>query len=320
MTAARRLQRLLATLSGLALWLLVVLGGLAAVGRHAWLAELATHFRIQYLGLALLLTVVFLALRRRVLLLLAVTLCAINAWQLAPYWPLPAASDVAGEPQFISLNLYIHNHDHDRVRRYLEERDPQLLVLSELTPDWVRELEPLLSRYPYWVSEGRKSPWGLGVFSRYPLRDAEILSLGVSGSVNVHATVERPEGDLELVAVHLVSPGSPLRRRQRNRQLAMMAELLGPPRQPPAAPRLVLGDMNLTPFSPDFGALLDLTGLTDARRPAGYLGTWPTWMPLLQIPIDHCLADPGLGMLQVRRGPRVGSDHYPLEITLASGG
>jgi endonuclease/exonuclease/phosphatase (EEP) superfamily protein YafD len=83
---------------------------------------------------------------------------------------------------------------------------------------------------------------------------------------------------------------------------------------------LLVGDLNVTPFSPYFSDLLAQTGMEDARRVYGFHGTWPTWMPLLQISIDHCIADPQLEVMRVARGPDVGSDHYPLEITLRQRG
>jgi hypothetical protein len=44
--------------------------------------------------------------------------------------------------------------------------------------------------------------------------------------------------------------------------------------------------------------------------------TWPSLPLPLWIPIDHALADPGSGVADVRIGPAIGSDHYPLEIVL----
>ena len=137
------------------------------------------------------------------------------------------------------------------------------------------------------------------------------------------ATVALPGGNVQLVAVHLVSPTGPGRGALRNRQLATLAELLGPPAVTGAAartPRLLVGDMNLTPFSPYFTDFLAQTGMEDARRVHGLHGTWPTWVPPLQIAIDHCIADPGLDVARVARGPTVGSDHYPLEVTLRQRG
>lgn len=303
----------------LALAGLLLASVLAQLGRYGWLPELTTHFRLQYLAGALLLVLVFAALRRRFPALLALALLLLHGVYGAAYLlPRAGGRDApVGEPvQLLSLNLYYRNQDHAGVRDYLLGRDPAVLVLSELTPEWVRELAPVTARYPYWMSVDHRGPWGLGVFSRYPLREAVATNLGVPGSVNVRAILELPSGAVELMAVHLSSPTSPTRADMRNRQLAGLARLLGPERAAGAPPRLLVGDMNLTPFSPYFRTLLAQTGLHDARQQDGLLGTWPSWLPPMQIAIDHCLVDRALAPTRVRRGPDVGSDHYPLEVTL----
>jgi len=260
-------------------------------------------------------------------LLVAVVLAAPNLWYVAPYLlpvlvPASVAESKGQDVAVISINLYYRSNHYPAVRDYLRSSGADLLVLSELTPEWATELRPVTADYPYWMSLNRHTPWGLGVFSRYPLLNARATDLGVPGSVNVVATVALPGGDVQLVAVHLVSPSSPGRGAMRNRQLAELAALLGPPSMSDAGrpPRLLVGDLNLTPFSPYFTDLLAQTGLVDARRPHGLHGTWPTWMLPLQIAIDHCIADPGLGVTRVARGPAIGSDHYPLEITVRQRG
>ena len=55
------------------------------------------------------------------------------------------------------------------------------------------------------------------------------------------------------------------------------------------------------------------------------LFTWPAqqdsrlrWLGLFPIlPIDHVYAGPGWATVKVERGPRLGSDHYPVIVTLA---
>ncbi|MFO1356449.1 MAG: endonuclease/exonuclease/phosphatase family protein [Gammaproteobacteria bacterium] len=313
------IRRIFPALSWLALCGLLLATVLAQFGSFSWLAELATHFRIQYVGVALLLVAGFAGLRRLPPALLAAGLAMFNAWCAAPYlFPgqRPTGMTAGGPPQLVALNLYYRNQAYGTVRDYLRGRDPDVLVLSELTPAWAHELDTVIASYPFQVSRDRYGPWGLGIFSRYPLRDARALNLGVPGTVNVRAILGLPGRELELVAVHLSSPTSAVHAAQRNQQLAELAQVLGPSRAAPALPRLLVGDMNLTPFSPYFRTLLARTGLRDARQRAGFLGTWPTWLPLLQIPIDHCLADPALEVVGVDRGPAVGSDHYPLEVTL----
>lgn len=294
---------------------------LAAAAGLGWLPELATHFRPQYVAALALLAPALLALRRRVLAAVAACLLAINAWEagayLLPSAATPGAAADGGATRVVALNLYYRNGDFTASRAYLERAAADVLVLSELTPGAVLALKPVTDRYPHRISVDRRSPWGLGVYSRYPLRDARWTNLGVRGGFNVHATVAAPGGAFELVAVHLASPTTPAHAALRDAQLAELARLLGPPESRAGRPpRVLVGDFNTTPFAPAFRALLAATGMHDARRPQGLLGTWPApWLPLL-IQIDHCVADASAGVVRVTRGPYVGSDHYPLEVTL----
>jgi endonuclease/exonuclease/phosphatase (EEP) superfamily protein YafD len=308
---------------------LLVLGAVAgatataAFARAGWLPELAVHFRPQYLLAALVLVPLFLCLRRRRLALAALVVALPNAWHVAPYLlparlPASVAADGNAGVTLVVLNLHYRNGSHAQVREYLQRARPDVLVLTELTPEWVRALSDLTALYPYWLAVDRRSPWGLGVYSRFPLDGARAIDLGMRGSVNVVARLAVPGGEVQLVAVHLSSPTSAARAGMRNAQLGELATLLaelGGDRS--GSRRLLVGDLNVTPYSPYLRDLLTRTGMTDARRLTGGLfGTWPTWMPLLQVQIDHCIADAGIVVTRVERGPAVGSDHYPLEVTL----
>lgn len=315
----------------LAYFVLVCTGAatvLALFARSGWVPELAAHFRLQYVVALAVLCITFMILRRPRPALLAALLLVPNAWSVVPYLlPLAVTPSVAALPagpeiRVVALNLLFRNENHAAVRDYLREIDADALVLSELTPDWVVALRDVTREYPYWLSADRINPWGLGLYSKYPLREEKITNLGLPGSVNVSALMAFPGGEVQLVGVHLASPSTPERAAYRNRQLERLADLLGAAPSSGGSPRpsrLLVGDLNLTPYSPYFGDLLQRTGMVDARRAQGPIGTWPAGFPLLQVPIDHCIADPDLGVARVRRGPRVGSDHHPLEITLRRG-
>ena len=297
---------------------------LAGMARLGWPAELASHFRPQYLGLLVLLALAFSAARRPALALVATVLAMPHAWQVVPYLvpqviSSSVAAPMAAETRVVALNLLHRNFRLDGLLRYLSEVNADVLVLSELTPSHVAELRSVLERYPYWMALPRESAWGLGVYSRYPLDDAQWTGLGITGSANLLATLRLPGGDVRMAALHLSSPTSPDRMAMRDRQLDQLAEALGDERDS-RLPRLVVGDLNVTVFSPALRDFLAATGLADARRDFGLLGTWPVRWPIVQIPIDHFLSEPGMGVTRVARGPNVGSDHYPLEISFRQSG
>ena len=109
-----------------------------------------------------------------------------------------------------------------------------------------------------------------------------------------------------------VHPTSPLPSeadgRARNRELEHIAEVA----RATGPPLIVAGDFNTTPWSPHFADLLAAAGLRNAADGHGYLGTWPPWFWPGLIPIDHVLLKGPLAVTTLRRGPQIGSDHFPI--------
>ena len=79
-------------------------------------------------------------------------------------------------------------------------------------------------------------------------------------------------------------------------------------------PVMLIGDLNLSTWSPYFDDLIKTSGLKDSRKGFGIQATWPVKFPLLRIPIDHCLVSPSVSISNWARGPDIGSDHFPIII------
>jgi len=85
---------------------------------------------------------------------------------------------------------------------------------------------------------------------------------------------------------------------------------------------IIVGDFNSTPWS--FGRRRDDARLGVLRRTRN-LFSWPAERvshnklpaPFPVLPIDHIYAGRGWATVSVRRGPRLGSDHYPVVAVLA---
>jgi len=294
---------------------------LALFSRWHWFAELFSHFRLYYLLAQAVLIMVFLNTRRYIWLIATVLLALPNAWYVVPYLlPLlpgqASALAAPASPQIVVVNLGYRNTEHQRLLDYVDGQRPEILVLSEYTPDWDAVLAEGLSEYPHSLRRPRPDPFGMAVFSRRPFLEAGTLDLGVGQAENIRLRALLAGREISLFAVHLYPPTSPERAVRRLRQLERLAgEVAAAP-----VPRLVTGDLNLTPFSPHFHQLLSRSNLLDARQAQGLHMTWPSLPLPLWIPIDHALADPGIGVADVRIGPAIGSDHYPLEIVLTEVG
>jgi len=301
-----------------AAFLVVTAGSVFALfARQYWVAELFTHFRLYYLLIQALLALIFLHYGHRWLLLSTLAFALPNAWVVGPYLtPViggrSAAADAGAGIELVALNVNYRNDGYARVADYLRDCDPDVIVITEFTPAWQTQLGFLRESHPYWLGKARPDPWGLAVFSRLPFEEAELISLAKTDAVQARLVFSLGATKLEVFAVHLFSPTSPARAHHRNLQLDALANRV----RASEYQAMVVGDMNLTPFSPYFSRFVTRSGLRDAGLADGYYVTWPMSMLPVWIPIDHALFDPRINTVRSRAGSDIGSDHLPLEVVV----
>lgn len=99
-------------------------------------------------------------------------------------------------------------------------------------------------------------------------------------------------------------------------RLAQTADLVRLVRALPAETTILSGDFNSTPWS--FTRRREDRELGLIRRTRAVF-SWPAWrgLPFPLLPIDHVYAGSAWATVSVRRGPKLGSDHYPIVVILA---
>ncbi len=296
---------------------ILVMVGLATVvgftGGWGWLMELTTHLRGQYVVVLIGLVILFIVGKRPMPALLSVLFGAIN---LAVVLPLYVGGTVASLPnaatyRALMLNVHWVNEDVDSVKTFIQETNADFVVLTEVVPAWEAELASLRSLYPYGDEVAYyRSPHGVMFFSRIPLVDGNIFRLQDGERPSVVAHLDFPERPLTVIGMHPPAPVSPTRINLRNEQLAAMAEFVAT--QQNAV--FLMGDLNITPWSPYFSDFLAQSGLQNGRSGYGLQTTWPAQLPIMRIPIDHALVSPEVIIHDFKAGPNVGSDHLPIII------
>jgi endonuclease/exonuclease/phosphatase (EEP) superfamily protein YafD len=221
----------------------------------------------------------------------------------------------------VSANVLSQNRTPEKVLEFLRAADADLVVLIDARWDtWRPVFSALGARYPYHspqVSRALLPP--VILFSRHPIVHDELVRPPGDRRPYLVAEVAVGGATLVVTGVHpsSPSPSDPSHTRRRNRELDHIGDIArGTDR-----PVIVAGDFNTTPWSPYFRDLLAAAGLRNAALGHGYIGTWPTWFRPALIPIDHVLLKGPLAATAVRRGPAVGSDHYPIiaDLRLLSG-
>jgi len=282
---------------------------LALLAPLGWPFELFAHFRPQYAVAALLVTLVLAGQRRGVAAGIAALLVAWNALPVVQRASADAPPVSCDGPAFTvaTVNLQYSNLQRDRFLAWLAGHPADLIVVQELTSAWAQALAGS-DAHSHRFLLTREDPYGIGVLSRWPLESAGAIDLAGDGLPSVAGIVDVEGRRIRLLGLHTHWPVLPEVARMRDAALGGAAGIA----RDSDLPVILLGDLNLTPDSPEFTRLLDESGLRDVGsgrrwRPTWQAGFWP-----LALRIDHVLVSPQLCVEAVEVGPMIGSDHRPV--------
>ncbi len=293
------------------LWMATVTGFL---GRTWWIFELTSHFR-PHLAVCLLgLGVVWTWKRRWPLAIGNGIFAVINAVVISSLLPpmTPPASAGGKEVRLVAINVHTANQRGDLVLEFLRGAEADVILLLEVNERWMNDLSGLRDSHQHVLAEPRDDNFGIALFSRIPLTDASVIELGEAGVPSVVSDLRVGDTTLTFLGTHPLPPGTAEYARLRNGQLRDIATWA----RAQTNLVVVLGDLNVTSWSPYFRDLLRDSGLKSASQGRGLRGSWPTCLPLGRILLDHCLVSSSVRVVNRQFGPHVGADHLPIVVDL----
>lgn len=287
---------------------------LAFLGSRHWVAELMTHYPAQYAVVLLLAAMVGLGRRRRWLPWLFAGGMVANLVVLVPgYFRFEvAAGRQGGAVRVLSMNVLASNGSYQRMVQAVSARQPDVLLVIELTPEGVRALQAIHAEFPHRLLEPSTGNFGIGLYSRLPWTSCELVQFGPAGVPSIEARLRVGGRDVTLVGTHPVPPSSGANAGDRDAHLLAVAERC----RGMDTPVVLVGDLNATPWSPVFKRLKRAGGLADTLAGRGWQPTWPAPLRFAGIPIDHCLVSEEWRVAERSTGPAVGGDHLPLFVDL----
>lgn len=305
--------------------------GLSLVAALSWLAtwhwafELLTHFHVYFLLAGAALAVAAVSLRRWATAALSSLVVAASFSVVWPQLHLPPTDLQPQSGTMVRLiwaNLHHRNTDLGAMRSLIEVEKPDIVALTELDPVHDAVLRDVAHLLPFQSPPPRANAFGIMLLAKKPPESLEFdRTMGDYAPLMVARLCPVGSGCLTLLGLHAWRPG-PSWTAARDRQLAHAAAVAR--RHVDEGERVLLvGDLNLTPFSPVFDRLLTQSGLWDtailpAERPrtSPAIATWWLANTGIGLPIDHALVSAGIGIVSRRVGPDIGSDHRPLILDL----
>lgn len=334
------------------LWVLVAIPAVASIigftGGSWWMNTLS-NFRLQYIFLFAILLVLVAVLRRWVLAVLCLILVVANFVEVMPAFN---SNVVEPAPQAVQMKIVLmnvaHKYNQDEFKPaadLLKAEQPDVVLVQECSDGWlgkfydfVRDDYDIVTQQPrpdhYGIAmlvrraeiDGMRQPTIEVKSSKTEKANGHIAPSAESDHILLHIpqieAVIRPRGSQQWIYFYGIRTRPPMSKQRCdatefiiNKAIARVND-----EEYRDMPKIILGDMNHTVWSPYIKKLMTETGTTPNSGAYGLQPTWYSGLPFpLRIPIDMVLLSDDMNLYECRVGPDIGSTHFPLIITVGPG-
>ncbi len=279
--------------------------------------DLLTHFALIWLcgGLSIALYSLASIGQRSILMGLGIATVIAALALMAPEYLRPieprVAATSANTLKIIQFNAWHKNSNIQSDVQWLISEEPDIIAIEELTPELY---DALMAHGGYRATPGRL---GTALFTKATPKVLPFPSPGPKRERPdlVIAKLPHAAGDFTMIGLHLSWPTY-------LSQSDLREQLLDYLKTVDRSKVILVGDFNLTPWS---FALQDFDKRSGLSRRDRAIFSWPGQpfldgrlsSPIPFLAIDHVYAGSGWRTVSIKRGPKRGSDHYPLVVVLA---
>jgi endonuclease/exonuclease/phosphatase (EEP) superfamily protein YafD len=253
--------------------------------------------------------------------LLSLNVCYL-VYQIFPYTFIAKNQmkriDRKNEMKRISIlicNVFQDNKNVSKLLQQIQEYDPDLVLLVEVDQHWDSQLAGIHKSYPYRLLNPLENTYGMSLYSKLELKNESIRYLVEPNVPSIETLVKLRSGDyITLFGLH---PEPPVptenpRSTERDAEILLVAKRV----EKLNKPVIVAGDLNDVAWSYTTELFLKVSGLLDPRRGRGFYNTFHVKYPLMRWPLDHVFCSKHFCLVELKRLPDMGSDHYPIFISL----
>ncbi|SHI58298.1 endonuclease/exonuclease/phosphatase family protein [Wenxinia saemankumensis] len=270
---------------------------------------------------ALTLPIVFWRAEGNAMWLAGLALLAVIGFQLAyisRFFPFMPTQSVRADPaiaadrkrclRIMTSNVKLSNRDYERLLAVAVAEDPDILVVVETDQQWFDALAPLHEAFPHRALKPHDNGYGMGIYSKVAFDEVEWRELLINDVPSARITLTVGGDRLRLYVIHPEPPVPTFSTEGRDAEIG----LVGIEVDEDPLPCIVLGDLNDVAWSHTTRRFQRLSGLQDPRVGRGFYNTFDARFPFMRWPLDHLFHDARFRLVDMRRLPAIGSDHFPM--------
>lgn len=221
--------------------------------------------------------------------------------------------DKGNQLRLYTANVYQDNNQYTKILRQISNCQPDIIFLLETDKVWEREMSVLENNYPHFLKAPLPNKYGLLFYSRLEMIDGRVNYIVENDIPSIEVIIKLPSGQpVKLWGLHPRPPvpGEDNTSTAKDKELMKVALNV----QKEKLPVVVLGDLNDVAWSHVTELFRKTTGLLDPRRGRGFYSTYSANHWFMRFPLDYVFCSSNFGLIQMKRLPHNGSDHFPIFI------
>tara|TARA_R100001369_G_scaffold92902_1_gene141215 strand:+ start:33416 stop:34441 length:1026 start_codon:yes stop_codon:yes gene_type:complete len=231
-------------------------------------------------------------------------------------------SSEINEDKVVSIliaNVLIKNKDANAFLEIVKNSNADMVLAMEVDSWWVQKLQPLTEMYPYTILNPLNNAYGMALYSKFRIKKHEIQFLNHSKVPSFNTEIMLASGArFKFYGVHPVAPfpsdkypeniGEKAKEEQSEIALTKVGKLVSGNE----IPTIVAGDFNDVSWSNTSRLFGNNANLKDVRIGRGLYNTFDAQSMIMRWPLDHFFVSEGIKVIEFKRLPKFGSDHFPL--------
>ncbi len=210
-------------------------------------------------------------------------------------------------------NIQMENECYDKVLKMIQKHNADIVMLIETNSAWHQAMAPLKEQYPHHIEYPNEVHSGFLIYSKYDFKEAEVRYLVKDYIPSIRAKILFHDKEILFYGVHPRPPRPQNSAFGRDTELWVAAQEI---KERPEEPIIVAGDLNDVGWSETTRRFCIMSGLKDPRRGRGLFNSYNANHWFARWPLDHLFHSDHFAVKSINRLEHVGSDHFPIMVTL----
>ena len=208
-------------------------------------------------------------------------------------------------------NVLTPNPHKQKLIDLVNEHEPDILITLESDKKWEEALEVIEPDYPYTVKIPLDNLYGMHLYSKIELIDPTIHYLMIDDIPSIHTQLQLTDTRrIWLYCMHPMPPSPTEAEKSTTRDAELL--MVGRHIQENKQTAILAGDLNDVAWSRTTRRFHRVSGLLDPRIGRHFINTFHVKYPFLRWALDHIFHSTCFTLVDIKRLPSIGSDHFPV--------